>query len=121
MNLFVQELSLYRISNHKVQMATEMTCFDMVLRLDAEALSAANLVMNGQLVPLFEMDLKAHLMRNEAMAIDVSDLAVALETDRHPYRLHVKFKYPYEPQLFFMGHIVKMVDVELSYELPLNN
>ena len=121
LNLFVQELNFYRLINHKVQMATEMSCFDAILHLNAIALSEENLIMNDRLLEAFETDLKARMARTDALDFHFEDLTIVLLKDRLPNSLHVKFEYPYETQFVLKGHLMKKVGVELTYELPLNN
>lgn len=124
MNLFVQELNLYRIVNHKAQIATEMASFDAMLRLDANAMSEENLIMGAQLKAWFEADLINYLTVGNGTdfeAIAIENLAVSLLTDRQPKCLSVKYEYLYETRFVLKGHLSKRVDVELNYELPLNN
>lgn len=121
MNLFVQEMNAYRMTNHKVQMATEMACFDVFFHLDAEALSEEKLFFDIALQTEFKSDLSERLVRTDALNIDFENLTVVFMKDQHPSRLHVKFEYPYEMQFLFKGIITKRVNVALNYELPMNN
>jgi len=121
MNLFVQELNLYRIMNHKVQMATEMACFDAFLYLDANALSEEKCVLDGTLVAVFENELKERMKRTDAIDINFEALHIAFLTDQQPNRLHVEFDYLYDTRFVMKGHLTKKVGIELSYELPMNN
>src|SRR3990167_4991922 len=70
MNLFVQEMNAYRMTNHKVQMATEMACFDVFFNLDADALSEENLFLDIALLAAFESDLSERLVRTDTLKID---------------------------------------------------
>lgn len=121
MNLFVQELNLFRSINHKVQMATEMACFDAFIYLEANALSEETLVLDGRIAELFDINLKARIARMDTIDIDIENLTVVFLTNRHPNRLQVKFEFPYDTQFVLKGHLTKKVGIELSYELPLNN
>ena len=121
MNLFVQELNVYRMINHKVQMATEMACFDVFFHLDVSALSEENLILDNSLLAAFESDLSERLMRTDALNIDFENLAVVFLKDQHPGKLQVKFEYPYEMQFLLKGILTKRVSVALNYELPINN
>jgi hypothetical protein len=121
MNLFVQELNTYRMINHKVQMATEMACFDVFFHLDANALSEENLFLDIALLAAFESNLSERLMRTDALDVDVENLTVVFLKDKHPSRLHVEFEYPYEMQFLLKGILTKRVSVALNFELPMNN
>lgn len=121
MNLFVQELNAYRMINHKVQMATEMACFDVFFHLDANALSEESLVLDSALLAAFDSDLSERLMRTDAINIDFENLTVVFLKDQHPSRLYVNFEYPYEMQFLLKGIVSKRVSVALNYELPMNN
>lgn len=121
MNLFVQELNAYRMINHKVQMATEMACFDVFFHLDVNALSEENQILDISLLAAFESDLSERLMRTDELNIDFENLSVVFLKDQHPSKLHVKFEYPYEMQFLLKGILEKRVIVSLNYELPINN
>jgi hypothetical protein len=121
MNLFVQELNAYQIINQKIQMSTEMACFDIFFHLDGNALSEETLILDAQILEAFEAELRERIVRNDKLNIVFEDLTVSFLKDRHPNRLHLKFEYPYETQFVFKGLVTKRVNVELSYELPVNN
>lgn len=121
MNLFVQELNIYRMINHKVQMATEMACFDVFFHLDVSALSEENLILDSSLLAAFESDLSERLMRTDALKIEFENLTVVFLKDQQPSKLQVTFVYPYEMQFLLRGILTKRVSVALNYELPINN
>lgn len=121
MNLFVQELNAYRMINHKVQMATEMACFDVFIHLDGNALSEQTLFLDNALIEAFESDLSERLIRTDALNIDFENLTVVFLKDQRPSRLHVKFEYLYQMQFLLRGKMTKKVSVALNYDLPIDN
>ncbi len=121
LNLFVQELNVYKVMNHQVQVATEMSCFDAVLRLDAVAMSEEKFALDSLFVEWFEAEIIKRMTSATESELIFEQLEASLVTDRQPNRLYVKFKYLYETRFIFKDHLSKWVDVELSYELPLNN
>lgn len=105
-------------------MATEMACFDAMLLLDANAMSEENLIMDAQMVEWFESDISHRLSAFEGVDFDditIENLSAALLTNQRPYKLQVKYEYFYETRFVLKAHLSKRVDVELNYELPLNN
>ena len=107
--------------NHQVQVATEMSCFDAVLHLNAVAMSEEKFFMESSLAQWFKADMIKRLTASSEIVISVENLEVTLLTDRKPSRLYVSYNYLYETHFILKGYLTKLVSVELSYELPLNN
>ncbi len=112
---------MYKLYNHHVQMATEMSCFDSILRLDAVAMSEGECVMDTLLQQWFETDLIKRLASMTDIQWTFEDLEVSLLKGYHPNKVHVTFDYLYETHFLFKGYLSKWVVIDLSYELPINN
>lgn len=117
LNLFIQELNYFNFINQKVRIATEIACFDTLLSLDSEALSQFLLQMNQDIIDPFKTEVKESL----PSWLEPNHFEVYLNTNRQPSCLSVNFEYPYVTQYLLAGHLVKIVDVKLDFELPIDN
>ena len=115
LSLLVQEFSLYKNHMRKVQIQTEMTCYDLMTKFDFHALTEGNLVDDD-----FETLFKVAFEMDLANFISMENLEIKrIQTGQHDF-LDIKFSYPYLSQVVFKSHVEKQVDVSLKVVLPLN-
>lgn len=115
-HLCIQELNFYRNFNNKIQIATEMTCFELIYHMKSESFSRGVLQEGSNHMALFESGIDQILGEE----ISISNLNVSLNLNEDYVSYEVSFVFPYTTRFIFKNLVTKIVTVNLAYDLPLD-
>lgn len=116
LNMGVQEVLNYRMVLHEHQVATEKVCFDVVLNLNANALSESEVILSALSMDAIEQKLLEHL----CYTYELEHLTVYLTQHSSRAQINVNYTFDYVTRFIFKDRIIKTVEVSLTYDLPLD-
>lgn len=115
-NLCIQEVAHYRQTLQEHQIATELTCFNILLKLNNEAYSESNIKLSNIQTEIIKMDLM-HRLSNK---IELRQFQVILVQDVNPAEIKIHYSFEYVTKFILKNLVVKEVEVSLRYALPLD-
>lgn len=116
--LMIQEYALFTHFNQELEVSIEIALMNQLMSFSSNAFSEARLDLEGDNLNQFTENLKG--VDGSLINHEIKNLQISLDTDHSSANILVTFNYDYVSKIILKGHLKKVMNVRLKYQLPMN-
>lgn len=116
--LMIQEYALFTNFNQELETRVEIALMNQLMSFNSNAFSEGRLNFEEDYLNQFCEDLKGEDATSEDL--EINNLKIILDTDLSSANIWVTFNYDYVTKIILKGHLKKEMNVNLRYQLPVN-
>lgn len=116
--LMIQEYAFFTNYNQELETKVEIALMNQLMSLNSNAFSESKLYFEGNYLNQFIEDLNVEV--GSLKNLEINNLSIILDLEQSSPFILVTFNYDYVSKIILKGHLKKVMNVCLKYQLPMN-